>query len=293
MMKTNKKKNRKIRKPGSAGYVFDYLLRSPTAVIGGAIILTIIVLSLLSPYILKYDCYAIDMAYRFAKPGKEHWLGCDELGRDILARILYGARFSLSIGFISTGISLAIGLVLGSIAGYFGKAVDEFIMRALDVFQAFPSILLAITISAILGQGFDKLFIAMGLSGVPAYARMVRANILTVRGNEYIEAAKSINCSTFRIIAHHALPNAISPVIVQVALGIANSALTASALSFIGFGIQAPTPEWGAMLSASRQYIRDYPHMVVVPGIFIMLSVLSFNLIGDAVRDALDPKLRD
>ena len=280
-------------KPGSMAYVVDHLVKSPSAMISIIIIILLFVFSFTSPLILKYGAYDVNMAERFASPSAEHIFGCDELGRDLLARVLYGARYSLSIGFVSTAVSLTIGLILGAAAGYFGRVVDEVIMRVLDIFQAFPSTLLAITIAAILGTGFDKLFIAIGLSGMPAYARMVRASILTVRGNEYVEAARSINCTTLRVILHHVMPNAISPVIVQVVLGIANSALTASGLSFIGFGIQAPTPEWGSMLAASRDFIRDYPHMVIVPGCFIMLSVLCFNLIGDTVRDALDPKLRD
>lgn len=280
-------------KPGSLAYVCDHIFRSPTAMGGVIIVILLFILSFTSPYFLKYGAYDVTMEDRFASPNAEHILGCDELGRDLLARVLYGARYSLSIGFVSTAVSLVIGLILGAAAGYFGRVADEIIMRILDIFQAFPSTLLAITIAAILGTGFDKLFIAIGLSGMPAYARMVRASILTVRGNEYVEAARSINCTTMRVIWHHVLPNAISPVIVQVVLGIANSALTASGLSFIGFGIQAPTPEWGSMLAASRDFIRDYPHMVIVPGCFIMLSVLCFNLIGDTVRDALDPKLRD
>lgn len=233
------------------------------------------------------------MKDRFALPNLSHLLGCDEVGRDILSRILYGAKFTLSIGILSTAVSCIFGVILGAVAGYFGGIVDTLIMRALDVFQAFPNILLAIAISAVLGAGFDKVIYAIGISGVPNFARMMRANILTVRNSEFIEAATSINCSTVRIIVHHVIPNAISPLIVQVAMGIASAALAASGLSFLGFGVQAPTPEWGAMLASARGYMRDYPHMVIIPGMFIMLTVLSFNLVGDAIRDALDPKLRD
>ncbi len=233
------------------------------------------------------------MKSRFALPSLEHLLGCDEVGRDILSRILYGAKFTLSIGILSTAFSCVFGIILGAISGYFGGIVDTLIMRILDIFQAFPNILLAIAISTVLGKGFDKVIYAIGISGIPAFARMMRANILTIRDSEYIEAASSINCTTFRIITRHVIPNAIAPLIVQVAMGIASAALAASGLSFLGFGVQAPTPEWGAMLASARGYMRDYPHMVIIPGIFIMLTVLSFNLVGDAIRDALDPKLRD
>lgn len=233
------------------------------------------------------------MKNRFTLPSMEHLLGCDEVGRDILSRILYGAKYTLSIGILSVAVSCILGVILGAVAGYFGGVADTLIMRFLDVFQAFPNILLAIAISAVLGTGFDKVIYAIGISGIPNFARMMRANILTVRNSEFIEAATSINCSTARIIIRHVIPNAISPLIVQVAMGIASAALAASGLSFLGFGVQAPTPEWGAMLASARGYMRDYPHMVIIPGLFIMLTVLSFNLVGDAIRDALDPKLRD
>ncbi|HIV86950.1 MAG TPA: ABC transporter permease [Candidatus Pygmaiobacter gallistercoris] len=261
---------------------------------GGLIVVVLLlVLSFLSPLICKYDYKAISMADQFALPSLEHPFGCDELGRDILSRVLYGAKFTMSIGIISTAISCVFGVMLGSVAGYFGGKVDSFIMRFLDIFQSFPGILLAIALSSVLGPGFEKIIIAMGISFIPSYARMMRANILSIRNAEYVEAAVTMNCSTWRIIFKHIVPNAVSPLIVQVAMGIAASGLSASGLSFLGFGVQAPTPEWGAMLSASRTFIRDYPHLCIFPGAFIMITVLSLNLVGDAVRDALDPKLRD
>ncbi|MCP1101024.1 peptide/nickel transport system permease protein [Aequitasia blattaphilus] len=256
-------------------------------------VIALLILSLLSPYICRYGYQEIVMKDRFSLPSWNHLLGCDEVGRDILSRILFGAKYTLSIGILSVALSCVAGVILGSISGYFGGVVDTLIMRFLDVFQAFPNILLAIAISAVLGTGFDKVIYAIGISGIPNFARMMRANILTVRNAEFVEAATSINCSTFRIIRNHVIPNAISPLIVQVAMGIASSALAASGLSFLGFGVQAPTPEWGAMLASARGYMRDYPHMVIIPGLFIMLTVLSFNLVGDSIRDALDPKLRD
>ena len=280
-------------KPGSLSYIWKRLKKNPSAMIGLVFVVLLFVLSFVSPFICRYDYQEIVMKSRFTLPGLDHLLGCDEVGRDILSRILYGAKYTLSIGVLSVAVSCILGVVLGSIAGYFGGSVDTLIMRFLDVFQAFPNILLAIAISAVLGAGFDKVIYAIGISGVPNFARMMRANILTVRSSEFIEAATSINCTTFRIIIHHVIPNAISPLIVQVAMGIASAALAASGLSFLGFGVQAPTPEWGAMLASARGYMRDYPHMVIIPGLFIMLTVLSFNLVGDAIRDALDPKLRD
>lgn len=280
-------------KPGSFAYIWKRIRKNPGAMLGLIFVVALFILSFLSPYICRYDYAEIVMKERFGLPSMKHLLGCDEVGRDILSRILYGAKYTLSIGILSTAVSCVLGVMLGAIAGYFGGMVDTLIMRALDVFQAFPNILLAIAISAVLGRGFDKVIYAIGISGIPNFARMMRANILTVRNSEFIEAATSINCSTFRIIMHHVIPNAISPLIVQVAMGIASAALAASGLSFLGFGVQQPTPEWGAMLASARGYMRDYPHMVIIPGMFIMLTVLSFNLVGDAIRDALDPKLRD
>lgn len=279
--------------PGSLSYVWKKIRKRPTAMIGLIVVVTLLILSFISPYICEYDFKAISMREKFDTPSLEHPFGCDELGRDILSRVLYGAKYTMSIGFLSTFVSCILGVILGSVAGYFGGKVDNFIMRFLDIFQSFPGILLAIAISTVLGPGFDKVIIAMGISFIPGYARMMRANILTIRGSEYVEAATAMNCSTLRIVVRHIIPNAISPLIVQVAMGIAASGLAASALSFLGFGVQAPTPEWGAMLSSARNYIRDYPHLCIFPGLFIMITVLSFNLIGDAIRDALDPKLRD
>lgn len=293
MNQTSSSNNARSVKPGSLSYIWKRISRNPGAMLGLIFVVTLFVLSFISPFICRYDCQEIVMKDRFALPNLSHLLGCDEVGRDILSRILYGAKFTLSIGILSTAVSCIFGVILGAVAGYFGGIVDTLIMRALDVFQAFPNILLAIAISAVLGAGFDKVIYAIGISGVPNFARMMRANILTVRNSEFIEAATSINCSTVRIIVHHVIPNAISPLIVQVAMGITSAALAASGLSFLGFGVQAPTPEWGAMLASARGYMRDYPHMVIIPGMFIMLTVLSFNLVGDAIRDALDPKLRD
>ena len=279
--------------PGSLPYVWKRIRKRPLAMAGLIVVVTLRILSFLSPYICPYSFKDINMKDSFATPSWEHPFGCDELGRDILSRVLYGAKYTMSIGVVSTFFSCVFGVIVGSVAGYFGGKVDGFIMRFLDIFQSFPGILLAIAISAVLGPGFEKVIIAMGISYIPSYARMMRANILSIRGAEYVEAATAMNCSTPRIIFKHIIPNAISPMIVQVAMGIAASGLAASALSFLGFGVQAPTPEWGAMLSSARNYIRDYPHLCLFPGMFIMLTVLSLNLIGDALRDALDPKLRD
>ncbi len=291
--KEKEPKPRKNLRPGSMAYVWQKVSHDPGAVIGMVIIALILILSFLSPYILKYDYATIDLSNMCASPSLEHPFGCDEVGRDELARVLYGARYTLSIGVLATALAMVFGVFIGAIAGYFGGVVDTILMRSLDVIQAFPQLLMAMVLVAVFGTGLDRCIIALGISQIAGYARMTRANILKIRDSEYIEASKSIKCSTPRIIIQHILPNSISPLIVSAAMGIASSGLNASALSFIGLGIQPPLPEWGAMLSSARNYIRGNPHMVIFPGLFIMLTVISFNLIGDSLRDALDPQLKD
>lgn len=269
------------------------LKRNHLAMVGLVIIVVMIILALLAPYISPYPYEAADFKNRYATPSTEHWFGTDELGRDIFSRLLYGSRYSLRIGLISVAISAIGGIFFGALAGYFGGAVDNIIMRLLDVLQAMPGIVLAIAISAALGPGLTNSVIALSISSIPGYARMTRASILNVRKMEYLEAATSINCSNARIIWKHVLPNALSPLIVQATMGIAGAIMGAAMLSFIGLGVQPPTPEWGAMLSAGRNYLRDYPHLCIFPGIMIMMAVLSLNMLGDGLRDALDPKLKD
>ena len=293
MSKTQKANNIAGLKPGSLKYVWNKISHNRGAMGGLFVVCAIIVMSVLVPVISPYGYATIDMPISFATPSLTHPMGCDELGRDIATRVFYGARYTLSIGFFSVLISATGGIVLGALAGYFGGKIDTVIMRCLDVFQAFPQILLAIALSAVFGTGLDKCILALGLAGIPNFARLMRANILGIRSSEYIEASTSINCSRPRIIMKHIVPNAFSPLIVQIAMSIAAAGLQASSLSFVGLGIQAPEPEWGAMLAAGRGYMRDYPHLVLVPGLFIMATVMSFNLIGDAIRDALDPKLKD
>ncbi|MEA4927494.1 MAG: ABC transporter permease [Candidatus Limiplasma sp.] len=269
------------------------LKKNKLATLGLIIILLMIVLALLAPLIIPYKVDAVNLKYKLKLPSAEHWFGTDELGRDIFSRLLYGARFSLQIGIIGVLISATGGILLGSVAGYFGGATDNLIMRLMDVLQAIPGIVLAIAISATLGPGLTNCIIALSISAIPNYARMTRASILNVRKMEYLEAATSINCSNTRIIIKHVLPNAFSPLIVQSTMGIAGTIMGAAMLSFIGLGVQPPTPEWGAMLSAGRNYLRDYPHLCIFPGVTIMIAVLSLNMLGDGLRDALDPKLKD
>jgi len=280
-------------KPGSLPYIWKGVTKNSGAIVGLVFIVLILILSFISPLILKYDYWSVDMMVRFTKPNLDHLFGCDELGRDILSRVLFGARYTLAIGFGAVAIAGSIGMAIGAIAGYLGGKIDAFLMRVLDVIQSFPGLVFAIAISAALGTGIINTILAIGIAFMPPFARLMRANILSIRGSEFIEAAHLINCSTPRIVFKYLIQNTVSPLIVMISLQIAQAGLTASMLSFLGLGVKEPLPEWGTMISASRQFIRDYPHMVVIPGLFIMITVLSLNLVGDAIRDALDPKLRD
>ena len=265
--------------------------RNSRAMVGLVIMAVMIVVALLAPILAPegYDAQNLDDA--FISPCVAHPFGTDNLGRDVLVRVMYGAQISLRLGLLSVAISVVGGVVIGAVAGYYGGRIDNFFMRVMDVFQAIPPMLLAIAIAAILGPGLTNAMIAIGISGVPGFARLIRASILSVRENEYIEAARAVTATDARIIVKHILPNILSPILVQTSLSIANAILVASSLSFIGLGAQPPLPEWGAMISGARGYIRDYWYLVTLPGVAIILAVVSFNLIGDGIRDALDPRL--
>lgn len=273
--------------------VLKSLSRNKMAIVGLFILLLLLVAGIFADFIAPYDYADQDLLNAFQHPNSEHWFGTDEFGRDIFSRIIYGARTSLLVGFVSVGIAVVIGGALGAIAGYHGKRVDNVIMRLMDVLLAIPQTLLAIAIVAALGTGLVNLMIAVGISSVPTYARIVRASVLTIREEEYIEAARASGTKNSKIIIKHILPNCVAPVIVQVTLGIAGAILTAAGMSFIGLGIQPPNAEWGNMLSAGRDYIRGYSYMTMFPGLAIVITVLSLNLLGDGLRDALDPKLRN
>jgi peptide/nickel transport system permease protein len=234
----------------------------------------------------------LNVPNRLQPPSAQHWFGTDEFGRDIFARIIHGSRVSLSVGLISVGIAMFVGGFLGAIAGFYGRIVDNVIMRAMDILLAIPSILLAIAIVAALGSSMTNLMIAIGISTIPRYARIVRASVLSLKDMEFIEASRAIGAKNGTIILDHILPNSLAPVIVQATLGVANAILSTAALSFIGLGIQPPAPEWGAMLSGGRTFMRDSPHIVMFPGLFIMLTILLLNMVGDGLRDALDPRLK-
>lgn len=284
--------NRK-RKESQLVAVLRRLSKNKMAMLGLFIFLIEVLLAISAQWIMPYDYAQINPREMLQTPSLAHLMGTDDMGRDIFSRLLYGARYSLGIGIVSLALGAWLGIIIGAIAGYAGGWVDNLIMRCLDIIQAIPGMLLMIAIAAVLGNGFFNTCVALAVGGIPGTARLLRASILNIRNMEYLEAAESINCSKFRLISGHILPNAFSPLIVSFAMGVANSVVSAASLSFIGLGIQPPTPEWGAMLSAGRAYIRDYPHLVLFPGIAIMITVLALNLLGDGLRDALDPKLKD
>jgi peptide/nickel transport system permease protein len=266
--------------------------RNKLAVFGLIFIVIIILAALLAPYIAPYGYDDQDVSRRLTKPNSEHWFGTDDLGRDVFSRMIYGARVSLSIGISTTTISMFTALIIGMISGYYGGKVDNIIMRIVDIFLAIPSILLSIAIAATLGGGIVSMLIAISMGAVPGVSRLIRAQVMAESHKEYIEAAKVTRASDLRIMFKYIFPNILSVFIVTFTMGVAGGILNASMLSFIGLGAQAPIPEWGAMLSGGRQYIRDYPYLVTYPGIMISITVFSINMFGDGLRDAFDPKLK-
>ena len=270
------------------------LKRNKSAMLGLVIFMSIVIIALLAGVIYDYEEVVISMDIKNAQqlPNKDHPFGTDAYGRDVLARVVYGARVSLIIGLITVAAALSIGSIIGALAGFYGGRLDNTLMRIMDVFLSIPSLLLAIAVVASLGPGVMNTMIAVAISNIPAYSRVIRSTIMSIRGREFIEAAHAVGVSDFRIIARHILPNSIGPVIVQATLGVGNVIITAASLSFLGLGIQPPMPEWGAMLSEGKEYIRYLPHLVIFPGLSIMITVLSLNLLGDGLRDALDPRLK-
>ena len=292
-MKINKQEVQAEKRYSFAADTWRRLRKNKLAMIGIVILVVLIACALFADFLAPYELDAQDLMNTFQLPTKEHIFGTDEYGRDIFSRCIYGARVSLVVGFIAVGFSIVAGVILGSVAGYFGGHVDNGVMRVMDVLMAIPQMLLAISISAALGSGLFNLMLAVGIANTPSYARIVRASVLSVKDQEYVEAAKAIGTSDFMIIIKHVLPNCMAPIIVQATAGVALAILTAAGLSFLGLGIQPPTPEWGSMLSSGRYYIRDNWNMTVFPGLCIAATIFSLNVLGDGLRDALDPKLRD
>jgi len=273
--------------------VLRRLARNRLAMLGLAIIVLFVALAVLAPWIAPHDPLRSSFGKRLQGPSSEHWLGNDELGRDMLSRLLYGARISLRIGLISVAIGIAVGVPLGAVSAYYGGWVDLVVQRVIDVMLAFPGILLAIVLVSALGVGLENVMIAVGVVSIPVYTRLVRGSAMAVKRKEFVEAARAAGASDVVIIAKHILPNCVAPVIVQSTLQVGSSILWAAGLGFLGLGAQPPEPEWGTILSRGRQYLLVAPHITTATGVAIMLVVLGFNLLGDGLRDALDPRLRD
>ncbi|MCQ2452326.1 MAG: ABC transporter permease [Oscillospiraceae bacterium] len=286
-------KTKKQKKQSQLYEVWRQLKKNKLAVVSMFVLLAIILVAVFAPVLAPYDYKEQNAMQSNLGSTAEHLLGTDKLGRDILSRIIYGARNSLIMGFSAIAIGAVIGITIGAISGYFGGWTDNIIMRLLDIYQAVPMLLLCIALAAILGPSLRNAIIALGVGMVPGYARMMRASVMTVRDKEYVESAKSKNCSTARIIIKHIIPNAIGPMIVQITMGVGSCILSGAMLSFIGLGVQPPAAEWGAMISEARATIRQYPTQCLYPGLCVMVSVLACNLLGDGLRDALDPRLRN
>ena len=263
------------------------------ATIGVALVLIFVVFALFAPWIAPQDPAHIDLPARLSRPSSAHWCGTDELGRDILSRLIYGSRISMLLGSCVVAASLALGLIVGSLAGYYGGRFDRFVnIVVMNAFLSFPGILLAIAFVAFRGPGIFNLVFALSLGGWVGYARLVRAQVLAAREREFVEAARALGASDLRVIVRHILPNIIQPVIVQAAIGMAGAILAEATMSFLGLGVPPPTASWGAMLNDGRAHLFDSPHLVIFPALAVMLAVLSFNFIGDGLRDFLDPRSR-
>jgi peptide/nickel transport system permease protein len=266
--------------------------RSPLTVAGLAIVALLALTALFAPLLAPADPLKQTLSNRLKPPSAEHWMGTDQLGRDILSRMIYGARISLLIGLVVVGLAAAVGILVGLVAGYTGGWLDEWLMRLTDVFFAFPALILAMAISGALGPSLTNAMIAIAIVSWPVYARLVRGQVLSLRELEYVDAARSLGASSMRIMWQHILPNSLPPLLVQISFDMGAAILAAAGLSFIGFGTQPPTPEWGVMVSDGRNYIATHAWLSLYPGLAILLTVAAFNLIGDGLRDALDPRLR-
>lgn len=271
---------------------FRKLKKNKAALAGGILIILFIIVAIVGPYFTPYEPNKQIITEKLNGPSLDHWFGTDHLGRDIFSRVIHGMKLTLYIGFFSVILGATVGVLLGILAGYYGKMTDTIIMRAMDVLLAFPGILLALAIVSVLGASLNNVIIAVAIFSVPVFARIVRGSTMAVKNLEYIDAVKVLGASDARIIFKHILPNVTSPLIVQASLNIATAILAASGLSFLGLGAQPPTPEWGAMLSDGRNYLFNAPHVAFFPGIAIVVVVLAFNILGDGLRDALDPKMK-
>ena len=289
---TLRERHERVGAGGELADLWRRLRRNRAAMAGAGIVAAFVVVGVLAPVLVPFNPIQGDLDDRLQSPNATHWLGTDELGRDLLSRIIFGAWVSLQIQIVAVVLALIVGVTLGLVGGYFGGRVDNVIMRCMDSLLAFPGIFLALGIIAALGPGLFNLMLAAGISSVPQFARIVRASVLSLKEREFVEAALALGSSSGRVMFRHLLPNCLAPIIVQSTLRMATVLLTASGLSFLGLGVQPPTPEWGAMLSNARSYLIVAPHVATIPGLAIMVVVVGFNLFGDGLRDTLDPRLR-
>ncbi|MFZ0391715.1 MAG: nickel transporter permease [Calditrichia bacterium] len=273
-------------------YIIKRILQNPLGIAGLVIVCTAVFVAVFANFIAPYDPYEQQIAEALRGPSPGHWLGQDDLGRDILSRIIYGTRISLTVGFITVGVSAFLGILVGAVSGYFGGWIDELLMRLTDIMLAFPGILLAIAIMAILGPSLNNVIIALCIVGWKGYARLVRGEILKEKEMEYVQAGKALGFSNRRLIFNHLIPNTLNPVLVMATLGIASMIISEAGLSFLGLGTQPPIPSWGAMLAEGRQYLLQAYHLTTFPGLAIVILVLGFSFLGDALRDALDPHIK-
>ena len=289
------KENSVIRKRSQLSLIWHRLRRNRLAMLGLALMSAILLLAVFADVIADYDTKVVgmNMVERLQTLSAKHWFGTDGYGRDVFARIIHGSRLSLSLSIISMLIAVAVGSMIGAISGYFGGRVDDVLMRLMDMLLAIPPMLMSISIVAALGRSMANLMLALALAYMPVFARVIRSSILSVKDQEFVEAARACGTSDARIILRHIIPNAVGPIIVQATLAMGSSILTISSLSFMGMGIQPPQPEWGTMLYEGRDLIRTSPYLVIFPGAAIAVSVLSLNLLGDGLRDALDPRLKN
>ena len=289
------KENSAIRKRSQLSLIWHRLRRNRLAMLGLALMSAILLLAVFADVLADSDTKVVgmNMVERLQTPSAKHWFGTDGYGRDVFARIIHGSRLSLSLSIISMLIAVAVGSMIGAISGYFGGRVDDVLMRLMDMLLAIPPMLMSISIVAALGRSMANLMLALALAYMPVFARVIRSSILSVKDQEFVEAARACGTSDARIILRHIIPNAVGPIIVQATLAMGSSILTISSLSFMGMGIQPPQPEWGTMLYEGRDLIRTSPYLVIFPGAAIAVSVLSLNLLGDGLRDALDPRLKN
>ncbi|NLW17582.1 MAG: ABC transporter permease [Firmicutes bacterium] len=294
LLSSNSLVNSKERGLSPAQVAWKRFKKNRLAMWAGGVIILLVLMAIAAPLIAPYPRDQGDLSKRFSKPSREHWLGTDDMGRDVLTRLIYGAQASLAVGLVSTGISIVIGVTLGAISGYFGGLVDNLIMRLVDIFMCFPFFLMAIVMAAVLGPGIRTVMLVSGVLSWPGLARIVRAEVLAIKEREFVEAARALGLSAPSIIWHHILPNVFAVLVVYATLGIAGGILGEAGLSYLGLGVKPPQPSWGNMLHMAQNFtaLTNYPWLWIPAGIMNLLTVLSINVLGDGLRDALDPKLR-